>query len=149
MEGPPLRAVERSRPIVDQQPRICLYFSTGRRLSDLAPDKLIRHVSAPQIPDSSAAMTLKRKKLPSTPLPLPAWEAPLIPEELTSEIPDKQRMDPTTRRMSQLCIKDIAPPNSFTSQEALPSRTPSSVNPTSLLYPPGDRLRRSVARRRG
>ena len=42
----------------------------------------------------------------------------MIPEELTSEIPDKQRMDPTTRRMSQLCIKDIAPPNS------LPRRRP-------------------------
>ena len=33
------------------------------------PDKLIRHVSAPQIPDSSAAMTPEKEEAPSTPTP--------------------------------------------------------------------------------
>ena len=36
------------------------------------PDKLIRHVSAPQIPDSFASTTPEKEEAPSTPAPSPS-----------------------------------------------------------------------------
>ena len=54
---------------------------------------------------------LKRKRPPLPLLPLPAWEMPPTSGRLTSEILDEQGMDPPTRQMSQLHIRDIAPPD--------------------------------------
>lgn len=109
MEGPPLQSMERSQPIVNQWSRICFYFPQDADFLIWAPDRLIHHVSGPQIPDSSAAVTPEEASIP--PLPPPVWEVPLTSVQLTSETPDEQRMDPPTRQMSQLCRKDIVPPN--------------------------------------
>lgn len=64
------------------------------------PRHLVPPLSRPQ----------KRNGPPLPPLPPPAWEMPLASGRLISEIPDKQGEDPPTRQMSQLHIRDIAPP---------------------------------------
>ena len=55
----------------------------------------------------------KRKAPPLPPLPPPIWEVQLTSRQLTSEIPDKQEVDPPTKQMLQLRIKDIVPPTSL------------------------------------
>ena len=55
----------------------------------------------------------KRKGPPLPPLLPPIWEAQLISRQMTPEIPDEQEVEPPTRQMSQLHIKDIVPPNSL------------------------------------
>ncbi|KAJ1071652.1 hypothetical protein K5549_001944 [Capra hircus] len=60
---------------------------------------------------------------PLPPLPLPVREMPLTSGRLTSEIPDEQGVDPPTRQMSQLHIRDIVTgrPTYATQQASIPT----------------------------
>ena len=55
----------------------------------------------------------KRKGPPLPPLPPPARETPPTSRQLTSGTSDEQGMDPPTKQMSQLHIRDTTPPDSL------------------------------------
>jgi len=79
----------------------------GSRTDWFVMSQLPRHL-VPPLPQPQ-----KRKGPPLPPLLPPIWEAQLISRQMTPEIPDEQEVEPPTRQMSQLHIKDIVPPNSL------------------------------------
>ena len=72
----------------------------------------------PRHPVPSMPRPRKSKGPPLNPLPLPIWDVPLFLRRLTPESPDEQEEDPSTRQMTRLRIRDIAPSSS------LPHRRP-------------------------
>ena len=85
MEGPPLRTMERSRPVVNQRSRICLCFSTGRRFSNLGSGQIDSSCLSPSDTGFHGCRPQKRKGPPLPRLPPPAREMPPTSRQLTSE----------------------------------------------------------------
>lgn len=135
MEGPSLRTMERSWPLINQRRRYACVFPQDA-------DSLI-WVSAqtgfamPQLPDTRIPTTAipKEEAFPSSASTSMGNDAD--PGQLTLEIPDEWA-EPPTGQMSKTSDTGYVH-LIFCLEESI--RTPSSVNPTRPPYPPGGQIK--------
>lgn len=87
-----------------------VFFPTGRTLLIWVSDRLIRHASAPWIPESSTHRQFKEEEASSSSALPPAWENDADPGTADIEIPDElqERSHPLTD--VKITERDIAPP---------------------------------------